>query len=108
MSVSEEDILIQVIRSRSLLDYLPDSISINHIDILDSLAQAGLKLEQMNEKDCDEEGLSLASKAYMFSVIEQVQNHHYNSNNQIDSEDYSDEDFDLPTEEEDDDFFEGD
>lgn len=106
MSVSEEDIILQSVHARLLIEFLPDSVNLQTIDILDCLSQAGLKLQPMTKEDCDEEGLSLTSKAYMFSVIEQIQNCHYNSKNS-DSLDINDEDFDLSMDD-DPDFFQGD
>ena len=107
MSVSEEQIITQTIHARHLVSCL-SSDSLNHIDLLDSLAQAGLKLEKINESDCDDEGLSIASKAYMFSIIEQIQNSHYNSKDTDQFEDYyDDEDTDISIDD-DSDFFEGD
>lgn len=51
---------------------------LNPTNILDVLASSGLKLAELEEKDFDEEGVSLVSKAYMYSVFEKIEGDHLN------------------------------
>lgn len=63
-------------------------------DILDCLASAGLKLQELSELDYDEEGVSLPSKAYMYSIFERIESYHHNiKNSPVSNSEDSDEDF---------------
>lgn len=63
-------------------------------DLLDTLATVGMKLVRLDKTDYDEDGISIVSKAYMYSVVENIESSHVNSNDQNRPSSGQDEDFD--------------
>jgi hypothetical protein len=81
--MNSEDIINQYNMSSKLVSYLSESCAhgfITAFDLLDALAVCGLKLLELEKQDFDSEGTSIVSKAYMFSVVENIEANHCNLN----------------------------
>lgn len=93
--MNSEDIINQYSLAFTLSESFSESNHLDVKDLLDYLATAGIKLVALTDSDYDEEGVSIVSKAYMYSVFEKIESSHFNIKNQdlSDLED-SDENFD--------------
>lgn len=75
--MNSEDIINQSIYARQLSDFTESTEFGDHTNLLNLLAMSGLKLVKLTEQDFDEEGVSLLSKAYMYSAVEIIESSHY-------------------------------
>jgi len=63
----------------------------NVYELLDTLAIAGIKLTKLGQMDYDGDGISIVSKALMYSVAENIESNHVSS---ISQESFQGENFD--------------
>jgi len=64
-------------------------------DFLNALAVSGFKLCDLNDDEYDEEGVSLVSKAYMYSVVENIETSHHRNKEIDDFDSDIDDDLDI-------------
>lgn len=77
--MTSEEIIEQSINVRKLSQLMdPDSSYDDPIALLNLLCVAGYKLVALSEQDFDEEGVSIVSKAYMYTIIENIEGSHHN------------------------------
>jgi hypothetical protein len=75
--MNSEDIINQSIYARQLSDLTESDEFGDYSNLLNLLAISGLKLVKLTEQDFDEEGVSVVSKAYMYSSVENIESSHY-------------------------------
>lgn len=82
--MDSEDIVNQYTFAIDLCSHMGlESVSIDPFQILHILARAGMKLCRLDpnsSNDFDNEGTSIVSKAYMYSVVESIELCHINKN----------------------------
>lgn len=88
--MDSEEIINQYIFSTDLCAHIAlEAAPIDSFQMLHALASAGIKLCRLDPDspdDFDEEGTSIVSKAYMYSVVESIELFHINKND-IDEDD---------------------
>jgi len=90
--MTSEEIIQQTINARDLTMLMDSEHTYDDpVSILNVLAIAGFKLVPLTEQDFDEDGVSVVSKAYMYSVVENIEGSHYNSSNLKEEKSYSSE-----------------
>jgi hypothetical protein len=76
--MNSEDIINQCTYARELSSLTESDELGDHSNVLNLLAISGFKLVKLTEEDFDEEGVSVVSKAYMYSAVENIESSHYN------------------------------
>lgn len=77
--MTSEEIIQQSVNVRNLAQLMdPDYSYDDPILLLNLLCVAGFKLVALTEQDFDEEGVSIVSKAYMYTIVENIESSHHN------------------------------
>ena len=94
--MNSEDIINQCSYARQFSDLTESDELGDHSNVLNLLAISGFKLVKLAEEDFDEEGVSVVSKAYMYSAVENIESSHYNLLNLKEDKEFEEviEDFD--------------